>query len=304
MFVTYINGNYRVILNLQDGTKIRYNKEDKLIPHRPESIDVKITNRCQHSCPFCHENSHLTGKEASRDTMKQFVSTIPAYCEIAVGGGNLMLDQEHTEFFLRELRKVEAIPSITVRQDDFIRYADVIQEWREEKLVFGIGVSLSDARDPKLYSTLGRFPTAVLHVIAGLLTEKDYNMIKNHDIKMLILGYKLKRRGLDYWGYNSDNIAKNQAMLCKKVKHFTTDFSSVSFDNLALHQLHMQNLLSPRQWEENFMGEDGEYTFYVDLVDEKYARSSTAEARFNLANKSVQTMFNYIRSEYAENSEE
>ena len=57
----YINGNYNVTLSLKDGTKIRETEEDEFIPSRPESIDIKITNKCDIGCPFCHENSIAEG---------------------------------------------------------------------------------------------------------------------------------------------------------------------------------------------------------------------------------------------------
>ena len=41
----YINGNYTVKI-YEDGTKIRETKEDEFISSFPESIDLKITNRC------------------------------------------------------------------------------------------------------------------------------------------------------------------------------------------------------------------------------------------------------------------
>ena len=49
---TYKNGNYIVYL-LNNGTKIRYTKDNELIPERPESIDVCITEKCNINCQFC-----------------------------------------------------------------------------------------------------------------------------------------------------------------------------------------------------------------------------------------------------------
>lgn len=41
----YRNGNYNVMI-FEDGTKIRYNDLDCLIPEFPESMDMKISNFC------------------------------------------------------------------------------------------------------------------------------------------------------------------------------------------------------------------------------------------------------------------
>lgn len=49
----YENGNYKVII-MQDGTKIRFTQEDEYLPEKPESMDLKITNRCTGTnCAFC-----------------------------------------------------------------------------------------------------------------------------------------------------------------------------------------------------------------------------------------------------------
>ncbi len=46
----YRNGNYNVAI-FDDGTKIRYNNLDCLVPEFPESMDVKISNYCPFRMP-------------------------------------------------------------------------------------------------------------------------------------------------------------------------------------------------------------------------------------------------------------
>lgn len=295
MFVSYRNGNYRVLLNLEDGTKIRYNDEEKLIPHRPESIDVKISNQCLHNCAFCHENSNANGKVASLNSMRQFVDTIPAYTEIAVGGGDLTLSPNHTEVFLTMLKEAKAIPSITVRQDDFIKNLKLLSSWKEKGLIYGIGVSLCDSYDPDLITCLKICPTAVLHVIAGIIDEDDYDNLKGNNLKMLILGYKTIRRGKTYIKKRMREVAANQMMLINHFDNMKEDFDIVAFDNLALEQLDIQNEVTEDEWNKYYCGDDGQYTFYVDLVENQFARSSTNLNRIDINNYSVQEMFNIIR---------
>ena len=52
-FVKIRNGNYIKAIDLKTGTLIKYNKEDSLIPEYPDSMDVKITNKCDKGCKFC-----------------------------------------------------------------------------------------------------------------------------------------------------------------------------------------------------------------------------------------------------------
>ena len=49
----YKNGNYNVVISFKDGTKVRYNNEDKLVPDTIENFDYCITNFCDNGCPFC-----------------------------------------------------------------------------------------------------------------------------------------------------------------------------------------------------------------------------------------------------------
>ena len=61
-FVTYKNGNYRVMIDLKTGTKIRENNLDFFRADFPESMDIKICNKCDMGCPMCHENSTPDGE--------------------------------------------------------------------------------------------------------------------------------------------------------------------------------------------------------------------------------------------------
>ena len=56
----YQNGNYTVSL-YDDGTKVRENDLDFFDADFPESMDLKITNRCNMNCPMCHEDSKCDG---------------------------------------------------------------------------------------------------------------------------------------------------------------------------------------------------------------------------------------------------
>ena len=73
-------------------------------------------------------------------------------------------------------------------------------------------------------------------------------------------------------------------------------FKVVSFDNLALEQLNVRRLLNDEEWNEFYMGDDGNYTFYIDLVENKFSKNSIApkESRFDLLDN-VDDMFRVIR---------
>ena len=105
------------------------------------------------------------------------------------------------------------------------------------------------------------------------LSEKLSNKI----LKMLILGYKTLRRGENFLYSHSLEIAEKQFWLKENLSNLIPLFKVVSFDNLAIEQLEVQKLLSPEEWEEFYMGDDGTMTFYIDMVNQQFAKSSTAD---------------------------
>lgn len=72
-------------------------------------------------------------------------------------------------------------------------------------------------------------------------------------------------------------------------------FVLVSFDNLAIEQLDVKRLMSDDEWKEFYMGDDGKYTFYIDMVEGTYGKNSLATERYPLEDDIV-TMFEKIRT--------
>lgn len=298
-WVIYKNGNYDVLLNLTNGTKIRYNEEDSLIPDRPESMDVKITNKCSHGCLFCHENSISNGKSADKEILSNFAKHVLPYTEIACSGGNIMEDIEITEYFLKRLQESEAIPSITLQQEDFVKYNDILHHWVHDKLVYGIGISVDNPREKELHNLLGLYPNAVIHTIAGLYNNTYFEPLYDKNYKILFLGFKHFRRGHRYYMAMHNDIDKNIEWLSDNIMELNKRFKVVSFDNLAIEQLNMKDKISKDIWEKYYCGDDGNYTFYVDLVEGGFAKNSTSIARFPIDNKTPVEMFEEVRSLYA-----
>ena len=298
-WVTYVNGNYNVLLNTTNGTKIRYNDYDCFIPSRPESIDVKISNDCEHNCLFCHEMSYSGGNLASLVGVKHFANTLPPYIEIALGGGNLMKNIEHTEACLKIFKQHKAIVSITVRQDDFVKYIEIIDYWLNEKLVYGIGISLLNVTDDKFWSLYSKHKTAVIHTIAGLLTANDIYYLKLHHARMLILGYKQIGRGWEYYSTNESNIESNINYLRTHINSIINATELCSFDNLALKQLDVQAQIPKDVWETHYMGDDGTTTFYVDLVQMEFAKSSSSFKRYLIIDDNCLHLYQMIKQEGA-----
>lgn len=57
----------------------------------------------------------------------------------------------------------------------------------------------------------------------------------------------------------------------------------VSFDNLSIEHLKVREIIGEEKWKDFYMGGDGQYTMYVDLVKNECAKSSTSLERFPIS---------------------
>lgn len=288
----YKNGNYSVVL-LSDGTKIRETNDDEFIPEYAENMDIKICNRCSAGCKFCHEGSTSDGKLGDILNEK-FIDTLHPYQEVAIGGGNIL---EHPDLFpfLHKLKELKVIANATVNQIHFEQNKELIRELVDKKLIYGLGVSLVSPTE-KFIEMIKQYPNAVIHVINGVVTENQIYALEGNGLKMLILGYKHLRRGNDYFVAEQRTIEKNQKFLYDYLPELIQKFNVVSFNNLAIEQLDCKRLMTPEEWSEFYMGDDSEFTYYIDMIERKFAKSSTApmDRRYDLMD-SVDEMFEKIR---------
>lgn len=292
----YKNGNFTTKI-FSDGTKVRETEDNVFIPAFAENMDIKITNCCDMGCKFCHEGSTIDGKHGDILNAK-FIDTLHPYQEVALGGGDVT---SHPDLipFLHKLKERKVIANITVNQKHFEEKQELIKYLVDEKLVYGIGVSLVNPTD-LFISLIKKYPNAVVHVINGILKPQDVEKLADNNLKMLILGYKQLRRGNEWYSVDSDSIVAKQSWLKDNLNSVVNKygFNTVSFDNLAIEQLDVQKLLTKEEWDEFYMGDDGTMTYYIDMVEQKFAKSSTApfEKRYDLLD-SVDEMFKKIVNE-------
>lgn len=284
----YKNGNYTVKL-LVDGTKIRETEDDEFIPAFAENCDVKITDKCDGGCPFCYEGCTPNGRHGNILNQK-FLDTLHPYTEMAINGNDLT----HPDLipFLEKLREKKVVANMTVNQIHFERCQDMIRDLVDRHLIFGLGISLKNPTE-EFIGLVKQYPNAVIHTINGILSPSDVEMLSGHNLKMLILGYKQLRRGVDWYDTDHENIIVKQMWLKENLESLLPQFNVVSFDNLAITQLDVKRLMSDEEWEEFYMGDDGNYTFYIDLVDEQFGKNSLATERFPVMD-SIDDMFRKI----------
>ncbi len=288
----YINGNFKTTI-LSDGTKIRETEDNEFVPAFAENMDIKICNFCDMGCPFCHEGSTTDGKFG--DILnEEFINTLHPYQEVALGGGDAT---SHPDLipFLQKLKDRKVIVNMTVNQIHFEKKQELIRKLVDEKLIYGLGISLVNPTE-KFIELIKKYPNAVIHVINGILKPSDVQALENNNLKMLILGYKHLRRGDDFYSEDHENIVVKQNWLYENLADIIEKFKVVSFDNLAINQLNVRRLMSDDEWNEFYMGDDSEFTYFIDMVERKFAKSSTASMnqRFTLLD-STDDMFEKIR---------
>lgn len=290
----YRNGNYTVCI-MGDGTKIRRTDSNEFIPSFPECIDLCISKKCKIGCKFCYEGCTKNGKHG--DLFKyDFIKSLHPYTEMALNGNDM--DHPQLAEFLNLLKSKNVFANITVHQKQFIDNIKFITELSDKKLIHGLGVSFSKY-DENFINELKNFPNAVIHIINGIIKVDDLYKIMGNNFKILILGYKNIRRGSNYLTKFNENIVDNQEKLYNELPKIINEkwFNVLSFDNLAITQLDVKRLMNENEWNEFYMGDDGKYTFYINMVDGIFARNSLCKTTHEIGNKTIDEMFNMVKNE-------
>jgi hypothetical protein len=272
------------IILYEDGTKIRPNKYDAYFP---ESIDLKITNKCNHNCQYCHEMSDINGKSFDVEEAIKLLQYAPFPTEIAIGGGNPAHCIQDINYMIKKLPN--CVINVTLNQYDI---------WAIPKInanAFGISINNVCEIDQSLKLCAKQY-NVVLHIINGLHYVHYLLYYAKYFTKILVLGYKTFGRGADYLHNNQwqieGNISEWKKEIVKIIKEIGEEYSDriIAFDNLAFRQL---DLLFQTDNPANFMGHDGEYSMYIDMVNKQYAKSSV-DTKYDINNKTLHQMFKYI----------
>lgn len=211
------------------------------------------------------------------------------------GGGNVLLHPDLIPF-LEGLKERKLIANMTVHQNDFMGNSDFLKYLVEDKLIYGLGVSLNYV-DDEFIEVIKEFPNAVIHVINGVVSVSELESLANNNLKILILGYKEFRRGKDLYNIIGDDIEHDKSELYEALPTIVSNgwFDCVSFDNLAIKQLDPKRFMSEDKWKSFYMGDDGAFTMYIDAVERKFAKSSTSTERWELTDD-IKEMFDKVRS--------
>lgn len=273
----YYNGTYCVRI-YDDGTKVRTAQQlfDNYIEF-PESIDLKITNYCEHECSFCHESSNRYGKHSTLENIKAIINKLKLKpgVEIAIGGGNPLYYPSITEVLIL-LKEHSLIANITINECELgmTGIVSFLEAMQKAKLLYGIGISTNSHRGSQ-FDGFDKLKNIVFHCIIGNTTPFDVLRF-DRPCNILLLGNKHYGRGekyfkndqptIDFWKYHLPMV------LSRKDIH-------ISFDNLAIEQLELKKVLSTETWNKYYMGDDGEFSLYIDAVKMQWAKNSISKRK-------------------------
>ncbi len=302
----YLNGNYVVS---GDESRYSYKMErlvkrglrigEDLVSKFPDSIDLKIIDRCSHGCPYCHESSTIGGGMFNLKETKRILSQLPTVgLEVAIGGGNVLDCLDDTAALIDWLQDRGNRPRITINWKDFL-----VERTEEEiekvagvlNSVTALGISMPSLKDVDLEdhgkepwdkntflsnTALGKkiHTYTVFHVIAGLFpAEELQTLYDNISGAILVLGYK-------QWGRAKNTEVPDMTEWKKSVFDLINgrdinDYNTIGFDNLACEQLGVKEELGPKLWSEIYLGEEGSCSMYIDAVRGEYARTSRSPQR-------------------------
>lgn len=301
----YLNGNYLVKTSSYGSTFFGIEKRalrvgEELKSAFPDSIDLKISNRCSHGCPFCHESSTKEGRVLNLEKTKEILEQLPTKpIEIAVGGGNILECLDETEDILGWLLEKGFRTRVTITLNDLKSTGNSSLDDRITRLLLdkveGLGVSVSSLKDIRLtknsvdyfksslldYTDLGKKlgygPQAVYHVIAGITPVNDIKwIVENTKGSVLVLGYK-------QWGRAKNTKLPDMTDLKHYLKSLiqstNTDLKSLGFDNLAIEQLGIKEMVDEDKWKGIYLGDEGSCSMYIDAVKGEFARTSRSPER-------------------------
>lgn len=309
----YKNGNYLVIL-YSDGTK-KYrmiNPDDTEFKSEfPDSIDIKITNKCSNSCSYCHEKSHANGKEGDLEKIKtNILDQLPHVgIELAIGGGNPLEYSDLENLLLISQKKFNC--RLTVKDTDFVKNSNQIIKWLEKELIGAVGISIEsydgmksvantiiDGYDYRSSTDWRQF--IVFHIIVGVFPVKDLLGVLDYVKKVLILGFKqwgrakdtqIDQKILNEWKTVIRRIRYDSLSGNEDSRYYYSD-AILSFDNLALEQLDLKTSMLDSEWSSVYMGDEFSHSMYVDAVNEEFGETSRSPERTSWDDINIIDYFN------------
>lgn len=285
------NGNYYILygnmFHKKEKLRLQIDSIPDMIPEYPELVDMKITNACEHKCPFCYMNSVSEGEHAKKEDIYRILRKFKIKTEFALGGGNVLLHPDFTSI-VKHIHNKDHIVNITIRYDDTKTIENNNNIKRAiKKYVSGIGISVQKAKDVDVASDfikemldLGKHVS--LHIIPEMIGSDESVDIMN---KMTEINDSLLDLGI---GNNCKVLllGLKQSGRAKELKYdLLSDAELHSFEEASRYQFCVDtSFVNTYEYffktyyndcEEFFLTRnEGEFSMYIDAVNNKAYASS------------------------------
>ena len=296
--LSYMNGNRKVVIDPQSGYKARLARPECLHepyrPLRPENIDLNLSYYCDRGCSFCYLNASPKGRMVGAGDVIEKLERLGLGdligLEVAMNINTLReADIRLYETLSAWMRERGLVPNFTVNHRTLLEHDGSV--WERIRPMW-VGISVTDIDDiektlewtERQKADVFAKERFVFHIINGVFPKSQFERLKRlRPLRFLILGYKTIGRGARH---KPSTFIPLDAIMDMSRHHV------ISFDNLMVEQ---SGILSQEGWENVYLGEDGQHSFYIDLVDECYAPSSTQLYRKKPIGKmNVLEMFNEV----------
>lgn len=302
----YKNGNYTTTL-YSDGSRDRVTEGDSFIPSFPESIELKITDKYDGEFPWF---SSIKSKKKSDAKLMEtelnpisYLKSIKPLTEVTISGGYL----DHPEIInlLFYLKKKNIPVKIVIGQDYFYgndhRKYHRLLGWQKRGLMSRLGVILTDSEDTDFIYHLSEFNDPTVIVTVGVFNGIDLDNLEGRGFNLLIKGYASSENNKEYTEKHSKDIEYNRDWLVKNIdSEFLPAFKSVSFDNLAISQLGLNDDRFTKKDEDHsgfYFAVDGDFSLYIDLLKSEFSSSEYSKERYPIDERmiTVDRMFRELR---------
>ena len=314
----YKNGNYIVTASGFNLEKRCLRRGEDFKPDFPDSIDLKISNRCSSGCPYCHESSTKDGDICNTKELFKHLNELPKEpIEIAIGGGNVLESKEELIEVLEWCKNRGHRPRITVNEDTINDDVDV--EYLEtliNRYGVALGVSLRPGMsEDRLKKVVGLIQSGymlersiVYHIICGAfpldLLEKLCTGWESIfcSRKILFLGFKNFGRAKDN-GIKPEKLEDFERLVKKLILQSREGHgawngtNTYGFDNLAIEQLNIESALLGREFGDIFMGPEFSCSMYVDGVKGEYAKTSRDTKRISWNDIGILEFFKHDKTQ-------
>ncbi len=302
---SYKNGNYTIAI-YSDGTKIRETEGDAFIPSFAENINLMITERPDPACPWYHnvvsegDNQAALMAENEIETIHRYIKNLRPFTEVTISGNDL--SNPEILALLVYLRKKKVFSNILISQEHFMENYHRILGWTERRLIRGLEVSLEDSENSEFLKKIQSFSSPTIHVMSGIFTGDDLDNLEGKDLKIFIHGYD---ENIASVAIDPQDIKYNKEWLEEAIKtEFPDAFSSVTFDNIAVNQLHVKEVLfdeGKELWNEFYVRPEEDFELCIDAVNGFFYSDFDKTDRKPIEDRFADKMFREIRKRFGRN---